>query len=1124
MEKINYEKDFSYPNPNDPDMIVKLFKKREFYYNKIPDREIIESYEDIQKYRADNCKATKDPKEHQLIIPNFISPNTPYKGILLMYGVGTGKTMACIRIAEQFKEQIKKYNTKIYVLVPGPNSRENFKRELIRVTGSTYLKNKDLLGQMSKADIQREENQAIYAALQYYKILSYKSFYTKVLGNKVISKKLIDNKIKNSYKKNEHGDYDREIVIDKITNMDNSLLIIDEAHNMSGNEYGDALKKIIKNSQNLKLVLLSATPMINLADEIVEILNYIRPLDDQIERDKIFTNDYNYKMKIKPGGLDYLQDKARGYISYYRGSIPYTFAKRVEKGEISNGLLFTPVIKCYMSNFQYQTYSKTEILNDSLDKASSSVSNFVFPGLNDTKNDIIGLHSTEGSIKILEQLKENASKLKELINKKLFNGELSKEEEEHFIMDNEKKNITGLILNIKYIKQFSIKFYKLIIRLSKLIKDKKGPGTAFIYSNLVKAGGIELFAESLKQNGYLEYNENSSNYNIQDNTIDYKTGLTYKYFKKNNMNDFKPAVYLLVTGSGEDNNEELPEVKQKIIQDVFNSYDNTDGKYIKLILGSKVMNESITLKNCKEVHMLEAFYNIPKTEQVIGRVVRMCVHNDVINDNYKFPRVCIYRYAATFSKNIISSRNSVELSIDELLYQKAELKYLVVKDVERVLKEIAIDCPLLLHANVFPEEIEKYKDCVYPTLENIKNKKKICVALCDFTDCNFKCSAKKLNDKYWDDKTKTYINLNKSQIDFNTFNDKLAQNEINVTKNKIKDLFRFKHVYVYEEILNEIKKSFLAHQYELFEEYMLEQAIEDMMPKTENEFNNFTDILYDKYNRPGYLIQREKYFIFQPLNENEEITMYYRQKINIQQDSNISLNNYITQNTKVINIKEDKNITTDIVINEYNFDNDYYGERDENFIVGVIDKNSNSNIDLFKIRPAIIMDSAHKKRGTGIYNFKGSVCTTKEKEYLIDIIKKLNSTNNNEIKKLNDMTKENICEQLKNKLLYLEKYSTTKDGNKKTYIIIPNNHPTMLFPYNLEDRIKFYINKFNKIVSSDTSIKNENKVKKMYNKQNEIYYELIFKNLSSMKSKINDLQKNKFIFNKNNNEWNIIIE
>ena len=38
----------------------------------------------------------------------------------------------------------------------------------------------------------------------------------------------------------------KEIVVDRITNMDNTLLIIDEAHNIVGNQYGEALKKLLK--------------------------------------------------------------------------------------------------------------------------------------------------------------------------------------------------------------------------------------------------------------------------------------------------------------------------------------------------------------------------------------------------------------------------------------------------------------------------------------------------------------------------------------------------------------------------------------------------------------------------------------------------------------------------------------------------------------------------------------------------------------------------------------------------------------------------------------------------------------------------------------------------------------
>ena len=46
---------------------------------------------------------------------------------------------------------------------------------------------------------------------------------------------------------------------------DNSIIIVDEAHNLTGNEYGEALKKIIKQSKNLRVVLLTATPMFNTA-------------------------------------------------------------------------------------------------------------------------------------------------------------------------------------------------------------------------------------------------------------------------------------------------------------------------------------------------------------------------------------------------------------------------------------------------------------------------------------------------------------------------------------------------------------------------------------------------------------------------------------------------------------------------------------------------------------------------------------------------------------------------------------------------------------------------------------------------------------------------------------------
>jgi hypothetical protein len=170
-----------------------------------------------------------------------------------------------------------------------------------------------------------------------------------------------------------------------------------------------------------------------------------------------------------------------------------------------------------------------------------------------------------------------------------------------------------------------------------------------------------------------QYREDN-NYDIKDDTIDYKTGKTFAEYKKIKKTDFKPAIFILITGSADESGEDISEVKQKIIKDVFNNPDNIDGKNIKFVLGSRVMNEGVTLKNCYEVHILDVFYNLPKVEQVIGRIIRMCVHQDVINDKNRYPEVNVFRYVVA-----INDKKPNELSTDEILYQKAELKYLTVK-------------------------------------------------------------------------------------------------------------------------------------------------------------------------------------------------------------------------------------------------------------------------------------------------------------------------------------------------------------------------------------------------------------------------------------------------------------
>jgi len=183
--------------------------------------------------------------------------------------------------------------------------------------------------------------------------------------------------------------------------------------------------------------------------------------------------------------------------------------------------------------------------------------------------------------------------------------------------------------------------------------------------------------------------------------------------------------------------------------------------------------------------------------------------------------------------------------------------------------------------------------------------------------------------------------------------------------------------------------------------------------------------------------------------------MYYRQNIDINQKNQVSLNNYVKQNyPNYVDLDVDENIN-DISKKGYNFDEtlDYYMNRNENSIVGIIDKNPNKlsfdEPDVFKIRSAL--KKGDIKRGTGITTLKGTVCSTAgTRDKLAKELQKIYNVSSKDSKNIKDLSKDDICNKMKEELLHLEKFSTGKD--KKTYIMIPKDHPIYEFPYNLEDR------------------------------------------------------------------------
>lgn len=1099
--------DYSYPPHNDPDIQEKLYKKLEFNTYKIPERPVFENYDGVEKYRNNVCGRSFALAEHQQMLSNFINPNTPYKGIIIYHGLGTGKTCVAIAIAEKFKELVTKYGTKIHVLVPGPILKENWRSEIVKCTGNTYMDYTDKNVLLTEHDKARINKDALSRALQYYRLMSYRSFYRKVLGEKIIDAPIDGKTKKKTYRKTETGEYERDLSADRIINLDNSLLIVDEAHNLTGNAYGDAVKLIIKNSTNLKIVLLSATPMKNLADDIVFLVNLLRPENDKIDRDKVFTVHQNHEMEFKENGREYLRNMVRGYVSHLRGGDPMVFAKRVDNGIIPKSLSFTKIIPCKMLQFQRSVYDDAlRMIDDALDRRSEAVSNFVFPGLTEDNKNIVGYYGKEGMVSVRNQLRTN----KHLINTKLSEM-LGTKDTNLIYVGKDGKSIVGNFLHIDNLKHFSTKFYTALKNVNKLVWGKKGAQTAFIYSNLVKVG-IDLFKLVLLQNGYCEYDEHIQ---TSENTRCYFCGIQkslhsgklYVKTKKTTLeipeHHFKPATFMVITGkSSEEAIDNIPEESKQAIDNVFNHIDNIDGKNVKFILGSKVINEGISMSNVGEVHILDVYFNFGRVDQVVGRAIRRCSHYKTMSRDNPYPEVHVHKYAIVLENDTPST--------EELLYQKAEKKHLLIKKVERIMKEEAIDCALNMSGNVFKEDIDEYANCG-------KEGQVKCPAVCDYADCNYKCSNKPLNEEFYDVNNKRYTQP--ANIDKTTLSYVLLRAEIDYAKAKIKELFLINYVYTLDTITNHIRTFYKNERKTLFDEYYVYSALNELIPVSENDFNNFRDVVVDKYGRKGYIIYVNKFYIYQPFGQTESTPMYYRTNYDKDIKSSISLFNYLKRSGTFAKFKS----MTDDKQNEkeqgYDFDSvaDYYLNRKEFDIVGIIDKEPNKKklknfdelLDVFKIREKrkVLSD---KKRGTGIQTLTGSVCSNSQsREYLEKLLKKLSINISTE-------SRSDMCHGIMEKLLLLEKYGTDSDKNKMTYMIIPANHPLYPFPYNLEDRTKHIIDTINATIKSTLQIhvtkRTENKLP---------FYNIVIKHtpiLDEHRDFLKTLQAEK-----NQSEWKIVI-
>ena len=304
---------------------------------------------------------------HQRVIRDYINIYTPYRGLLILHGLGSGKTASSIGIAEALKSE-----KKIIIMTPA-SLRTNYIEELKKY-GDPIFKKNQYWEWMSKPEDFNMLSSVLSLSIEYIKKkrgawlvnIKKKSNYPDLSSE---DKKSLDEQLNEMiYMKYTFINYNglRSSKLQELTNnftknlFDNAVVIIDEAHNLvsrivnkiekekeiKSNKKGEkdelprsmALKlyEYLMSAQNARVVLLSGTPIINYPNEVGIIYNMLRGYIKTWEipvlvktRQKITTETLQ-KSLLGEKILDYLEYSPSKKIIFVTRN-PFGFKNKVKR-------------------------------------------------------------------------------------------------------------------------------------------------------------------------------------------------------------------------------------------------------------------------------------------------------------------------------------------------------------------------------------------------------------------------------------------------------------------------------------------------------------------------------------------------------------------------------------------------------------------------------------------------------------------------------------------------------------------------------------------------------------------------------------------------------------------------
>lgn len=660
-----------------------------------------------------------------------------YNEALIMDPAGVGKTRKalsfpelCVSVKlypEKYPDLVpilKKYK-KFFILTSGPNAITAFKKALFcEAVEDDRYNTPAVLNSTTK---QSQKTNITKALTKHgYRFTTYSNFAT-TISNKY------------QYLDNE----ETRLTLGKI--FADTVFIIDEVHNLinveqsAENKKYEIIKIILNYAIRRKVILMSATPMSNTADEIYKIANlligrnfklpiWLNPKDLTDKEKKIlmpdltkkierrFTNRLDYEDYYKPQfevkdnvedlTIEELEIRLRGSIFFVEGSrsnaTPVEVIKHLDDNQDYENIETLRLYATKMEPYQEEAYVVTEN-NTEIDPVKKQNAIFAYPD---------NMTPSEGYNYYIKDSIENNKKLKRLL-----------------------KNDNDL-------KQLSCKFYEAWKLIDETVKrDQNGKiidygGVNLIYIEFKQGSGIDLFGLFLESRGYERFTGKQSAFNNADDET---------------ITNF--------CGSGTSSSDLVPNIREKLrycyytsgetagtsnIMDLQNCKANWNGAYSKICLLSKVGREGVSFLHVTSIHMIVSQWNNAVSYQISMRGLRSGSHEyrykklrekalkrlnngENVSEEELDPKMnyYIYRYAAYITPN---KENPNGETIDTYMYKTSHIKYQDVEKVMIMLKSIAADCQIqtkrnypINKINCYSKPLSKIDYTTYDIKTNVEN-------------------------------------------------------------------------------------------------------------------------------------------------------------------------------------------------------------------------------------------------------------------------------------------------------------------------------------------------------------------------------------------------------------------